>query len=245
MLGRRCHRVIVPSLMAASVLALVASAPADAHAPKIKKPGAPTGVTAIQVSGDVDVSWTPPSSDGGSPITGYRVTTSHGGKSCTTGGALACTVTGLTAGRVYTVRVRAANVKSEGPRSLPIQVLLLPTISWVDQFPYSGGPVTLTLTHSTSSPVRVDFKTSDGPNFALRWGEWIGAASSFSPSSGTVTFAPGQTTATILFTVNPTNVSGCSPFFPPQNCWPSATVTLVNPANAVLGPTPYTTLAFS
>jgi hypothetical protein len=105
--------------------------------------------------------------------------------------------------------------------------------------------VSVTLSQPTHSTVLVDFATSNGPDWALYWAQWIGDAAAFSPNSGTVTFVPGQTTATISFTVNLPNVTGCSPFFPPTACFPSLTVTLVNPTNAVLGPNPFTTLSFT
>ena len=234
----------VPALAAVIVLAVAAALPpAAAAAAGIRKPGAPTAVMATALGGGAVVAWSAPASDGGTPITGYSVIASHGGQTCTTTGATTCTLTGLTDGRLYTVRVRASNAKGNGPAAR-VQVTPLPIVSLVDGFPYSGGPEGLTLSQPTSSTVSVDFTTSDGPGAALYWGQWIGAASSFSPSSGTVTFAPGQTTATISFTVNPPNVTGCSPFFPPTACYPSVTVTLSNPKNAGLGPTPYTNLLF-
>jgi hypothetical protein len=241
--GRSALRLAVPGLLALSVLTVVASVPAAASG--IKKPGAPTAVVATPGIASAAVSWTAPASDGGSPITSYVVTASHGGQTCTTTGATACTVTGLTGGQLYTIRVRALNAKGEGPAAR-VQLSIVPTVSFDSpvSFPYSGGPVGVALSQTTDRTVRIDFATSGGPGETLFWGEWIGAAASFSPSSGTVTFAPGQTTATISFTVNPPNVSGCSPFFPPTACYPSATVTLTNPRNALLGSTTATNLFY-
>ncbi len=231
------------ALVAVTVLVVSSIVPAGATTPRIKKPTAPTGVMVTVLNGGAQVSWTAPASDGGSPITGYTATASHGDQACTTTGVTTCTLTGLTNGRRYTVRVRAINARGGGPAAR-MQFTMLPTVSLVNAFPYSGGPEGLTLSEPSSKTVSVDFATSDGPNWALYWAEWIGSASSFSPSSGTVTFAPGQTTATISFTVNPQNVTGCSPFYPPTACYPSLTVTLMNPTNALLGPTPYTTLSY-
>ena len=71
-------------------------------------PGAPTGV-----SGTIDyessvVSWSAPGSNGGSAITGYTVTSSPGGLTCTTT-STSCRVSGLTEGLTYTFTVVATN----------------------------------------------------------------------------------------------------------------------------------------
>ena len=88
--------------------------PANATAP-----GAPTGVTAVAGNGNANVSWTPPVSSGGSPITGYTVTSSPGGLTATAPTATPVTVSGLTNGTSYTFTVRATNVVGTGPASSP------------------------------------------------------------------------------------------------------------------------------
>ena len=50
-----------------------------------------------------------PASNGGRPITGYTVTSAPVGRTCTTSGALTCTVLGLTNGTAYTFSVTATN----------------------------------------------------------------------------------------------------------------------------------------
>ena len=77
----------------------VASAPATPSAP-----GATSG------NAQASVTWTKPD-DGGSTITGYTVTSSPDGQTCSTNDAdtLSCVVTGLTNGTAYTFTVTATN----------------------------------------------------------------------------------------------------------------------------------------
>ncbi|MCZ7526403.1 MAG: S8 family serine peptidase [Acidimicrobiia bacterium] len=83
-------------------------------------PGPPTGVSASAGDGQATVSWTAPSSDGGTPITRYAVTASPGGNRVETGGGTTtAVVTGLANGTAYTFTVTAGNALGEGPASAP------------------------------------------------------------------------------------------------------------------------------
>ena len=78
-------------------------------------PGKPTAVTATAGNQSATVSWTAPSSDGGSDITSYNVTCSPScGTQSVDGGTTALAVTGLTNGTVYKFQVRAVNAVGQG-----------------------------------------------------------------------------------------------------------------------------------
>jgi len=87
-------------------------------------PGKPTGVVATAGNASALVSWTAPASNGGNTITGYTVTSSPDGKTCTwTTGPLSCTVSTLTNGTPYTVTVTATNGAGTGLPSDPSAVV--------------------------------------------------------------------------------------------------------------------------
>jgi YVTN family beta-propeller protein len=86
------------------VTGMVTRSPAWAAA----APDAPSGVIARAGYASAAVSWSAPGSDGGSPITGYTVTASPGGATCTTT-MLTCILAGLTNDVIYTFTVTATN----------------------------------------------------------------------------------------------------------------------------------------
>lgn len=93
------------------------SAPSNVVVPK-DVPGAPTGPIGTAGKNQVTVRWTAPVSNGGSAITGYTVTASPGGATCSwTSGPLSCVVIGLTAGTSYTFSVTATNSVGQGVAS--------------------------------------------------------------------------------------------------------------------------------
>lgn len=96
------------------------SSPSNAVTPSsMTVPAAPTGLTARSATTQALVTWQAPSTDGGSPITGYTVTAYNGSTqvATTSAGASATStaVAGLTNGQTYTFTVTAAN--SLGPSS--------------------------------------------------------------------------------------------------------------------------------
>ncbi len=82
-------------------------------------PGAPTNVSATTGNASASVSWTAPSSDGGSALTGYTVISNPAGgiTAPINGSATSTTVTGLTNGTPYTFTVTATNEVGTGSAS--------------------------------------------------------------------------------------------------------------------------------
>ena len=99
----------------------VASNPVTPAPPTV--PGAPTGLTGASRDSAVSLTWTAPDADGGSAITGYRITPFIGSNAQTpvnTGNtATGFTVTGLQNGTTYTFTVAATNAVGNGPASAP------------------------------------------------------------------------------------------------------------------------------
>jgi hypothetical protein len=90
-------------------------------------PSAPTGVTAVAGDTSAQVSWTAPTNNGGSPLTGYTATADPGGRTCTTVGATGCTMTGLTNGTAHTFTVTATStVGTSSPSSPSASVTPMP-----------------------------------------------------------------------------------------------------------------------
>jgi len=90
-----------------------------------------TGVAVTQGAGLLTVSWTEPADDGGSPITGYAVTLTPGGKTCKVDqNASSCDIAGLTVGTTYVAKVVAINGvgTSAAVTSAPIKVVGAPSV---------------------------------------------------------------------------------------------------------------------
>jgi hypothetical protein len=103
-------------------------------------PSAPRTVVATAGDRSATVVWSAPAFNGGSPITGYSVT-AHDGATCSTTGALTCTVTDLDNDTRYTFTVIATNdVGSSAPSQASATVMpVSPPIVFVPFPPYLGG----------------------------------------------------------------------------------------------------------
>ena len=93
-----------------------ASTPTAPVTPLDPAPTAPRGVSATAGSRSATVSWLPPST-GADTVTGYNVTSTPGGRSCTTRD-LTCTVEGLANGTAYVFTVTAVSTGGTSPESL-------------------------------------------------------------------------------------------------------------------------------
>ena len=89
-------------------------------------PGPPRNVQVTAGDARVKATWSPPASDGGSPITGYVITASSGGSNSRASYAATATsgaVRNLINGTRYTVTVTARNAKG-GTASAPVTVVV-------------------------------------------------------------------------------------------------------------------------
>lgn len=146
---------------------------ASANAPEITTPalpGAPTAVAATPGNAQATVSWTAPTSDGGKPITGYKVISSPATTTVeVTGTATSVVFPGLTNGTSYKFQVSAVTDVGEGAKSAamangvvpatvpdaPTAVSALPskqsaTVKWT--LPASNGGSAITSFTATSNP---------------------------------------------------------------------------------------------
>ncbi|GFO67713.1 hypothetical protein GMLC_12920 [Geomonas limicola] len=104
-----------------------ASAPSNAVAPSANVPGPPAITQVSGANGSVTVSFSVPVSDGGSPISGYTVTSAPGNLSAS-GSASPITVTGLMNGTSYNFTVTASNVAGTGVPSAPSAAVVPATV---------------------------------------------------------------------------------------------------------------------
>lgn len=119
-------------------------------------PTSPTGVTGTGTGGSANISWTAPSSDGGSAITDYVIEYSVDGSGTWTTfadgttTATSATVTGLVAGNAYEFRVSAKNlIGSSLPSFASPTIETLPTAPAITGTTPASEQVTVTWTAPT------------------------------------------------------------------------------------------------
>lgn len=155
-------------------------------------PSAPQSPIAAAGSRSATVSWTAPSSDGGSAIASYYVTSSPGSKHCTaTAPATSCVVAGLTAGTNYTFSITATNTAGTSVASS--------ATSSVKVLDDPSAPRNVTLTRAQFGLTKGRFVVS-----------WTAPASDGGASiaSYTVTLTPGNYTCTVNAPTTSCTMSG-------------------------------------
>ena len=180
-------------------------ATSDPATPGIR-PDPPTAVTGNYSSGQVTVTWTAPTSNGGSAITGYTVTATPDGAQCTTTGATSCTVTGLTNGTGYTFTVTAANEFGDSDASTASATVTpqtTPSAPSVPQATPGDGQVELTWSapNSNGGSAITGYTATASPGGAQ--------CTTTGATSCTITGLVNNTAYT--FTVNATNAEGDGP----------------------------------
>ncbi|MEA5024114.1 hypothetical protein SDC9_09219 [bioreactor metagenome] len=137
--------------------AVVIAASGQVSATPVTTPGIPTGITAVAGNGEATISFTAPSDHGGSPITGYIVTSSPGNIAAT-GTGTTITVTGLSNGTTYTFTVKAVNAAGNGTDSAASNAVTPQRPRSSDDESSGGNTTSVSSTPSGVTQITVDVK---------------------------------------------------------------------------------------
>ena len=226
-------------------------------------PDAPSAVTGADATGvafggtpQIVVSWSAPAT-GGAPITGYTVTASPGGSTCTSA-TTSCTITsGLTAGTAYTFKVTATNVSGTGLASASspgVTAATAPQAPTIGAAAYTPG-----IAFGAAPQVRVTWTVpaNNGGNaitgYTVTSSPAGGSCTVAGPSATSCTITGGLTAGTsYTFTAKATNAIGNSLASGPTAALVPATVpaaptgvSAVNVANTPYGSTPQATVSWT
>ena len=191
-------------------LTSVVQAQVNVAIPNVNVPGKPTAVVATRGNGSASVSWSAAPANGNA-ITGYAVTSSPGGLTCATTGALSCGVSGLTNGTSYTFTVTATNGIGTGDPSLPSAPVVPATVP-TKPLGVAAEPNNTRATVSWSAP------SSDGGDSIAAYTVTSSPGGKTCATSGGLTcVVTGLTNGTVYtFTVTAVNGVGVSPASDPS-----------------------------
>jgi hypothetical protein len=146
--------------------------------------GPPANVVATPLNASASVTFTPPASDGGSPITSYTATSSPGGFTAS-GSGTTLTVTGLTNGTAYFFTVRANNANGSGAASAQSNTVVpfMPTPPSITSATPPGGVIGATYSHTVTAT------GAPAPTFSVTSGALPGGLS-LNAMSGAITGTP-------------------------------------------------------
>ena len=197
------------------------SAPSNAITPTAPAtaPAAPRNVAATAGNGSATVSFLPPSSDGGSAITQYVVTSNPAGGVDQQAGTAATTrmVTGLANGMSYTFTVTATNGVGTGPASAPSNAVV-PAAPVV--VPGTARNVAA-IAGNASAKITFDAPAANGGSPITRYAVLANPPGGVDQQAGTAattrTLTGLANGITYTFTVTATNAVGTGPASAPSN----------------------------
>jgi len=173
-----------------------ASSTASAAVTPHSVPSKPLDVVATVGDQQVGLSWTTPASDGGTPITGYRVTPYADGVAQTpilrAGTGTTTTITGLTNGIAYTFTVAATVADGTGAASVLTDPAVVP-------FGKPGTPTALVATRGNAS---VNLAWTDGISNGRPITSYVVTITPSAGAPSTVIEPPGSTNVTIAGLTN-------------------------------------------
>ena len=139
-------------------------------------PSAPTGVTASVANGQTTVSFTP--GDGGGETIEYFERSLSGGSWTSVGLSTSFTITGLSNGTAYTVRVRAVNTNGASEPSAAVSVTPGTVPSAPTTLVATPGNTTASITFTAASTGGYAISTYQ---YSLNGGAWTSAGTAASP----------------------------------------------------------------
>ena len=214
----------------------------SASAPSVRQatptaPGAPTGLTAAPGNGTATLSWSPPGSDGGSPVDFYVI---EGGTNPSDDGILdkaggqTATISGLTNGTAYYFSVHAQNAYGDGASAT---VTVTPQVTPQGSGSAPGSPTGLKTSSgdgfialSWSSPTSAGGSPVTGYHVYLGFSSSFAGAREFTTSGRSFRLTDAENGSTYFIKVTALNAAGEGPATPVTSVTPVPHVVPTRPA---------------